>query len=109
MMGNYQVRFLGGKGAAMPPTYPIETMKVTHILLPVAGFVMGGLYVLLYAFIDYCDTAPLDESFYDIISQILSHNDVRLAIYLWGFIGFTLGCIANLLVGFLQKHIKWTK
>lgn len=23
MMGNYQVRFLGGKGAAMPPTYPI--------------------------------------------------------------------------------------
>ena len=37
-----------------------ETMKVTinktHILLPVAGFVMGGLYVLLYAFIDYCDT-----------------------------------------------------
>lgn len=24
MMGNYQVRFLGGKGAAMPPTYPIE-------------------------------------------------------------------------------------
>lgn len=86
-----------------------ETMKVTHILLPVAGFVMGGLYVLLYAFIDYCDTAPLDESFYDIISQILSHNDVRLVIYLWGFIGFTLGCIANLLVGFLQKHIKWTK
>lgn len=82
-----------------------ETMKVTHILLPVAGFVMGGLYVLLYAFIDYCDTAPLDESFYDIISQILSHNDVRLVIYLWGFIGFTLGCIANLLVGFLQKHI----
>lgn len=62
-----------------------ETMKVTinktHILLPVAGFVMGGLYVLLYAFIDYCDTAPLDESFYDIISQILSHNDVRLVIY----------------------------
>lgn len=90
-----------------------ETMKVTinktHILLPVAGFVTGGLYVLLYAFIDYCDTAPLDESFYDIIPQILSHNDVRLAIYLWGFIGFTLGCIANLLVGFLQKHIKRTK
>lgn len=86
-----------------------ETMKVTHILLPVAGFVMGGLYVLLYAFIDYCDIAPLDESFYDIISQILSHNDVRLAIYLWGFIGFTLGCIANLLIGFLQKHIKRTK
>lgn len=24
MMGNYQVRFLGGKGAAMPPTYPIN-------------------------------------------------------------------------------------
>lgn len=24
MMGNYQVRFLGGKGAAMPPTYPIK-------------------------------------------------------------------------------------
>ena len=23
MMGNYHVRFLGGKGAAMPPTYPI--------------------------------------------------------------------------------------
>lgn len=23
MMGNYQVRFLGGKGAVMPPTYPI--------------------------------------------------------------------------------------
>lgn len=22
-MGNYHVRFLGGKGAAMPPTYPI--------------------------------------------------------------------------------------
>lgn len=24
MMGNYQVRFLGGKGAVMPPTYPIK-------------------------------------------------------------------------------------
>ena len=24
MMGNYHVRFLGGKGAAMPPTYPIQ-------------------------------------------------------------------------------------
>lgn len=23
-MGNYHVRFLGGKGAAMPPTYPIN-------------------------------------------------------------------------------------
>ncbi len=88
-------------------------MKVTinkrHILLPVAGFVMGGLYVLLYAFIDYCDTASLDESFYDIIFKILSYNDVRLAIYLWGFIGFILGCIANLLIGFLQKHIKRMK
>ena len=26
-MGNYQVRFLGGKGAVMPPTYPI-TKKI---------------------------------------------------------------------------------
>ena len=66
------------------------TINKTHILLPVAGFVTGGLYV-------------------DIISQILSHNDVRLVIYLWGFIGFTLGCIANLLIGFLQKHIKRAK
>jgi hypothetical protein len=24
MMGNYHVRFLGGEGAAMPPSYPIE-------------------------------------------------------------------------------------
>jgi len=32
MMGNYHVRFLGGKGAAMPPTYPIfNTPKIfTH-------------------------------------------------------------------------------
>lgn len=27
MMGNYQVRFLGGKEAAMPPTYPIIIIK----------------------------------------------------------------------------------
>lgn len=85
------------------------TINKTHILLPVTGFVMGGLYVLLYAFIGYCDTAPLDESFYDIIFKILSHNDVRLAIYLCGFIGFALGGIANLLISFLQKHIKRTK
>ena len=30
MMGNYQVRFLGGKGAAMPPTYPIINIKRKH-------------------------------------------------------------------------------
>ena len=25
--GNYHVRFLGGKGAAMPPTYPIQQLN----------------------------------------------------------------------------------
>lgn len=43
-----------------------------HILLPIAGFVMGCLYVLPYAFIDYCDTAPLYESFSEMIFKILS-------------------------------------
>lgn len=43
-----------------------------RILLPIAGFVMGCLYVLLYAFIDYCDTAPLYESFSEMIFKILS-------------------------------------
>lgn len=82
------------------------TINKTHILLPIAGFVMGCLYMLLYVFIDYCDTAPLDESFYEIIFKILSHDYVRLAIYLWGFTGFILGCVANLLISLLQKHIK---
>ena len=30
MMGNYQVRFLGGKGAAMPPTYPIIIVRIKN-------------------------------------------------------------------------------
>lgn len=85
------------------------TINKTHILLPIVGFVMGCLYVLLYAFIDYCDTAPLDESLYEIIVRILSYDDVRLTIYFWGFTGFILGCIANLLICFLQKHIKRMK
>ena len=51
-----------------------------HILLPIAGFVMGCLYLLLYAFINYCDTAPLYESFPEMILKILSYDNVRLAI-----------------------------
>lgn len=31
MMGNYQVRFLGGKGAAMPPTYPMKINKYGQV------------------------------------------------------------------------------
>lgn len=31
MMGNYHVRFLGGKGAAMPPTYPIKSTYLRTI------------------------------------------------------------------------------
>ncbi len=80
-----------------------------HILLPIAGFVMGCLYLLLYAFINYCDTAPLYESFPEMIFKILSYDDVRLAICLWGFIGFTLGCIATLLIVLIQRHIKRKK
>ena len=80
-----------------------------HILLPIAGFVMGCLYVLPYAFIDYCDTAPLYESFSEMIFKILSYDDVRLAICLWGFIGFTLGCIATLLIVLTKTHIKRKK
>ena len=36
MMGNYHVRFLGGKGAAMPPTYPIFDMLDLHYIFPTA-------------------------------------------------------------------------
>lgn len=91
-----------------------EMMKVTknktiHILIPIAGFVMGCLYVSLYAFINYCDTAPLYEPLYETIFKILSYNDVRLAICFLGFIGFTIGCITNLLIALLQKHIKLKK
>ena len=33
MMGNYQVRFLGGKGAVMPPTYPIYVTVVNCLMI----------------------------------------------------------------------------
>ena len=80
--------------------------KTIRILLPIAGFVIGCLYALLYAFIDYCDTAPLYEPLYEIILKILSYDDVRLAICCLGFIGFAIGWITNILIAFLQKHIK---
>lgn len=84
--------------------------KTIRILLPIAGFMIGCLYVLLCCiFIVYSDTAPLYEPLYEIIFKMLSYDDVRLAICFLGFIGFTIGCIANLLIVLVQKHIKRKK
>lgn len=51
----------------------------------------------------YCP--PLGETIY----KLFACDDVRLAICFLGFIGFSIGCIANLLIVLLQKHIKRKK
>lgn len=84
--------------------------KTIHILLPIAGFLLGCLSGIILALkTAYCDTAPIVPPLGETIYKLFAHDDVRLAICFLGFIGFTIGCIANLLIALLQKHIKRKK
>lgn len=89
-----------------------EVMKVTknktiRILLPITGFLLGCLSGIILALkTAYCDAAPIVPPLGETIYKLFAYDDVRLAICFLGFIGFTVGCIANLLIVLLQKHIN---
>ena len=93
-----------------PTNKIIMKAKTIRILLPFAGFLLGCLFIIILVLnFAYRDAAPIIPPLFKTIHNILSYDDVRLAIMVFGFIGFTVGCIANLLIALLQKNIKRKK
>lgn len=90
-----------------PTNKIIMKAKTIRILLPFAGFLLGCLFIIILVLnFAYRDAAPIIPPLFKTIHNILSYDDVRLAIMVFGFIGFTVGCIANLLIALLQKILN---